>query len=259
MIRFLSMRGLSAALVAVIGFSPPPTGSMVSAFTPDYVAVAITPSLELTPRDVAASNAKVRMAHAALITMWGADFREIGERFAAPDLVPYYGGVQSACGILRASNALYCPRDNTIYFDEVFVAAQAKSAALELGTDGDMAAVGVIAHEMGHAVAMQLGHISRVSYQNEATADCLAGAFAQQASHDGSLEDGDVDEAFYAMSSAGDPTPELTGDSRTDRWILARAARRGHGTREQRMQNFKTGLDGGAGACLAEFKNLPLL
>jgi hypothetical protein len=256
MTRFFSLRGLSAALVAVLGLSPTLTGSTVPAFTPEYFASAIAPSLEITPRDVAASNTKVRMAHAALITMWRADFKQIGERFAAPDLVPYYGGVRSACGILRASNALYCPRDNTIYFDEVFVASQAKSAALQLGTDGDMAAVGVIAHEMGHAVAIQLGHVSRVSYQNEATADCLAGAFAEQARHDGSLEDGDVDEAFYAMSSAGDPTPELTGDSRTDGWILTRAARQGHGTREQRMQNFKTGLDGGAGACLPEFKSL---
>jgi predicted metalloprotease len=109
---------------------------------------------------------------------------------------------------------------------------------------------------MGHAVAMQLGHISRVSYQNEATADCLAGAFAKHASTDGSLEKGDIEEAFYAMSSAGDPEPQLTGDSQRDGWILARHARRGHGTREQRIQNFKTGLDGGAGACLPEFRGL---
>lgn len=138
----------------------------------------------------------------------------------------------------------------------MFVAAQAKRAAAQLGTDGDMAAIGVIAHEMGHAVAMQLGHISRVTYQNEATADCLAGAFAQQAQKDGTLEDGDIDEAFYAMSTAGDPTPRLTGDRRVDGWILTRAAALGHGTREQRMQNFKSGLDGGAGACLPEFRGI---
>ena len=47
-----------------------------------------------------------------------------------------------------------------------------------------------IAHEMGHAVAIQLGHASRSSYENESVADCLAGAFAKHAQGDGSLEAG---------------------------------------------------------------------
>jgi predicted metalloprotease len=119
-----------------------------------------------------------------------------------------------------------------------------------------MAAVGIVAHEMGHAVEMQLGHVSRDSYENEATADCLAGAFAEYSNRSGNLEDGDLDEAFFAMSRAGDPQPELTGDTRTDSWILARLARRAHGTKEQRMENFRRGLDGGAGACLPEFRGL---
>ena len=254
--RFALPRGLSVALIAALGFSPALSGSNVSVDAPTYATSAINPSLDVTQRDVVVSNQKVRSAHDALIAMWGADFNQIGRRFAPPDLVAYYGGVRTGCGIMRGSNALYCPNDNTIYFDEVFVALQAKSAARQLGTDGDMAAIGVIAHEMGHAVAMQLGHISRVSYENESTADCLAGAFAKHASADGSLEKGDIEEAFYAMSSAGDPDPQLTGDSQRDGWILARLARRGHGTREQRMQNFKTGLDGGAGACLSEFRGL---
>jgi len=255
MTRFASLRGLGAVMVAVVGFSQVLSGRTAPA-APEYVASAIAPSLDITRQDVIASNAKVSQAHAALIAMWGADFNRIGRRFAAPDLVSYYGGVRTRCGIMRGSNALYCPGDNTIYFDEVFVAAQAKSAAQQLGTDGDMAAVGIIAHEMGHAVAMQLGHISRVSYQNESTADCLAGAFAKHAGTDGSLEKGDIEEAFYAMSTAGDPEPELTGDAQRDGWILARLARRGHGTREQRMGNFKTGLEGGAGSCLPEFVGL---
>lgn len=40
-----------------------------------------------------------------------------------------------------------------------------------------MAAVGIIAHEIGHAVAIQLAYHSRVTYTNEATADCLAGGW----------------------------------------------------------------------------------
>ena len=209
--------------------------------------------IELTSKDVDASNAKVQAAYNALIDMWSADFQKIGERFAAPRIARYRSPVRTPCGVMRPGNAGYCSGDNTIYFDDIFVAAQAKVAANELGTDGDMAGLGVIAHEMGHAVAMQLGHASRVSYENESVADCLAGAFAKQAQKDGSLEKGDVEEAVFGMASAGDPTPELTGNERMDRRILARMETVSHGTREQRVQNFENGFRGGASSCLEEF------
>lgn len=253
----LMLRGVRVvACSAVLGFALAATGSSSSSAVPAFAASVALPADGITPRDVAASNRKVGMAHAALVAMWSADFGLINQRFAAPDIIAYYRGVRTACGIVRSSNALYCPRDNTIYFDEVFVAAQAKQAAMELGTDGDMAAVGVIAHEMGHAVAIQLGYVSRSTYSNEATADCLAGAFARQAEWDGSLEEGDIDEAFYAMASAADPTPQLTGDRRVDGWILTRAAAMAHGTREQRTRNFQTGLEDGPRACLPQFRRL---
>lgn len=253
--RFFLPRGVRAALIAVSVLTLT-SAVPQSPVALEYSALPATPAVDVTARDVAASNEKARMAHSALVSMWSDGFRRVGQRFYAPELIPYFRGVRTGCGIMRGSNAIYCPRDNTIYFEEVFIASQAKLAARELGTDGDMAAVGIIAHEMGHAVAMQLGHVSRSTYANEATADCLAGAFAQQADRDRTLEEGDIDEAFYAMSTAGDPTPELTGDQRVDRYILARAARMAHGTREQRMQNFRDGLEGGARACLPEVRGL---
>ncbi|HKG95127.1 MAG TPA: neutral zinc metallopeptidase [Gemmatimonadaceae bacterium] len=210
----------------------------------------------VTSRDIAASNAKVRAAYDALVAMWSAGFEQLGERFEAPELYRYRGAARTGCGVMGSGNAGYCLRDNAVYFDEVFVAAQAKAAARELGTDGDMSAIGVIAHEMGHAVALQLGYASRFTYDNESTADCLAGAFTRQAGRDGSLEEGDIDEAFYGMSRAGDPDPQLTGDPRVDRRILARASLMGHGTQEQRIQNFRRGLNGGPGACMAALRGL---
>jgi predicted metalloprotease len=213
--------------------------------------MGFTPAISITERDVDASNQKVAMAHAALADMWTKYFRDHGERFAVPGLARYRGGAMSACGVMHRNNAGYCPNDNTIYFDEVFVAAQAKEAASQLGTDGDMAAVGIIAHEMGHAVALQLGYRSRATYANEATADCLAGAFAQQAQRDGSLEKGDLEEALFGMAAAGDPTPQLTGDDRIDRRIVRMASMMGHGTQAQRTANFRHGFDGGAESCLA--------
>jgi predicted metalloprotease len=229
-------------------------GATLAATTAPARAHAVLPPdaspVTVTARDVTASNEKVAMAYAALVAMWRAEFRQAGERFATPDLVRYRGAVRSGCGIMGSGNAFYCPDDNVIYFDEIFVAAQARRAARAVGSDGDMAAIGIIAHEMGHAVAMQLGYLSSYTYENEAAADCLAGAFAQQAARDGSLEKGDVEEAFYAMSTAGDPTPRLTGNQRVDRVILTRAALMGHGSREQRMRNFRVGLEDGPAACL---------
>jgi predicted metalloprotease len=204
--------------------------------------------------DVEASNKKIALAYGALMDMWSKAFEGIGERFAAPRIVRYDRSGYTACGRISTNNAMYCPTNNTLYYDQVFVAGMQKIIGNATGTDGDMAGVGIIAHEVGHAVAMQLGHASRNSYQNESVADCLAGAFANQAGKDGSLEPGDVEEAEHAMAMVGDPTPEPTGNARYDRLVQRQLARNSHGTKEQRMQNFRTGLDGGAAACLSEFR-----
>jgi predicted metalloprotease len=143
---------------------------------------------------------------------------------------------------MSANNAAYCPQRNTIYFDEVFVARQTKAAAHSLGSDGDMAGIGIIAHEMGHAVAMQLGEASYIPYENEAAADCLAGAFTQQAAKDGTLEKGDLERGVLRIRRAGDPTPEIHGNRRIDRQISMRAAMLGHGTRDQRLANSRLAM-----------------
>lgn len=244
-------RRTTTAMLGALSLAIP--GSALSAATAAPVRGG-TPAVEVTERDVTASNQKIAMAYGALVQMWNNEYRQIGERFVAPRIARYDNAIMTACGVIRPQNAEYCPNNNTIYYDEVFVAGMAKLAANALGTDGDMAAVGVIAHEMGHAVAMQLGYHSRDSYENESTADCLAGAFAKQSQRDGSLEAGDIDEAFFGMSLAADPTLEPTGNRRVDAIMHARLERQSHGTKEQRMANFRTGLTGGAGACLEDFR-----
>ena len=227
--------------------------STTTAVAAQVVDALATPD-EVSQADINASNGKIKAGYGALVSMWSTDFQQLGVRFLAPGLLRYRGAARTSCGIMPGNNALYCPSRNAIYFDEVFVAQQAKAAARALGTDGDMVAVGIIAHEMGHAVAMQLGETSPVPYENEATADCLAGAFTQQAKRDGTLEAGDLAEAFFGMAAAGDPTPQYTGNRRIDSRISLRAALLGHGTREQRQANFKAGFEGGAGACLPAFR-----
>jgi predicted metalloprotease len=243
---------LAAVAFSALAFVVPGSALHAAAVAP---IPAKQPVIEVTPGDVAASNQKIAGAYGSLVKMWTNQFQQLGERFAAPRVVRYTGGVMTSCGVIMPHNAEYCPRNNTIFYDEVFVAGMAKAAANSLGTDGDMAAIGVIAHEMGHAVAIQLGHEYRNSYDNESTADCLAGTFARQAQRDGELEKGDTEEAFFGMAMAGDPTPQATGDRRVDAMIQARLAHESHGTKEQRMQNFRTGLEGGPRACLEEFGN----
>src|ERR1041384_5122518 len=170
------LRGrVAAAAFSVFVLATPGSALRAAQVTPP----TRQPAIEVTDSDVAASNQKVAMAYGSLVKMWSTQFQHVGERFAAPRVVRYTGGVMTSCGVIMPHNAEYCPRNNTIFYDEVFVAGMAKAAANSLGTDGDMAAVGVIAHEMGHAVAIQLGEISSIPYENEAAADCLAGAFTR--------------------------------------------------------------------------------
>jgi predicted metalloprotease len=220
-------------------------------------AVPALPSNEpirVTRSDVEWSNEKVSMAYGALADMWTKEFQSVGERFVVPRVVRYRGNALTACGMISANNAQYCQANNAIYYDEVFVAGMAKIAAENLRTDGDMTGIGIIAHEMGHAVAMQLGYRSRNSYENEKTADCLAGAFAYQAERDKSLEPGDEEEAIFGMSMAGDPEVNSTGDARYDRLVQMRMQRQAHGTRDQRVANFREGFSRGPGACLPDFR-----
>lgn len=212
--------------------------------------------VRVTRADVEWSNQKVAAAYSALADMWTADFRQIGARFQVPRIARYTGSAMTACGVIRSNNAQYCSANNAIYYDEVFVAGMAKMAAEELDTDGDMTGIGIIAHEMGHAVAMQLGYRSRDSYENESVADCLAGAFAHQAERDRTLEAGDEEEAIFGMQLAGDPEPRSTGNQRYDAMIQARLAKMSHGTKEQRVRNFREGFAGGPGACLDDFARL---
>ena len=217
-------------------------------------AIAARPAdTTVTEADIAASNQKIGQAYTALTAMWTKDFQQMGRRFVVPRIYSYRGNVRTSCGVMTANNAAYCQSTNAIYFDEVFVAGMDKQAARKLGTDGDMAGIGVIAHEMGHAAAMQLGFAARSSYDNEAVADCLAGAFVRRVEQDttlGRLEPGDLDEALEGVAAAGDPEVELTGNARIDARRQAMLHRMSHGTSEQRVANFKTGLSRGIQGCL---------
>src|SRR2546423_6176588 len=115
------------------------TSATASHFVGTAGAASVAPRVTLTPTDVDASNQKVSAAYGALVSMWNAEFKRIGTRFVAPRIARYRGTSMSSCGVLPASNAMYCGRNNTIYFDDVFLAGQAKLTGAALGSDADMA------------------------------------------------------------------------------------------------------------------------
>jgi predicted metalloprotease len=242
---------LGALALIMLAIQPSPARAITPSTSVRADVTAITPRFDVSDAEIAASNAKVSSAYRALVAMWTTRLAPLGVHFAPPGLVAYRGVARTSCGVMQANNAAYCTMRNVIYFDEAFLARLAGAAARELNSDGDMAAIGVIAHEMGHAVVTQLGADSEIPYDNEAAADCLAGVFTQQSEHDHTLEAGDLDEAFFGLAAAGDPTPQLTGNRRIDSRILTRASLMGHGTRDQRLANFTAGYRRGAGACVS--------
>ena len=81
--HFVSPRGLRAAIVAVFGATLISATPQPSSVASSYAAAETTVDVGITPRDVAASNQKVRMAHSALVSMWDTGFRRLGQRFYA--------------------------------------------------------------------------------------------------------------------------------------------------------------------------------
>lgn len=188
--------------------------------------------------DQLAMQRKVEMASSYFETVWAQIFAKRGVRYTSPRIVSYTGSTTSACGVLHSNNASYCPADNRIYYDSVFLAGMMKSAGDYLGTDGDYAPIVILAHEWGHAVQAQLDSASYIGLFRENMADCLAGAITQRADNDRRLDSGDLEEARYALITGGD-APGKT-------WVFDPNA---HGSSQTRVSEFMKGFQGGVGSC----------
>ena len=118
------------------------------------------------------------------------------------------------------SPAHYCTQDETIYLATAFLNDRQEKF-------GDFAWVVVLAHEWGHHV-QRLLQVERLSGNAfELQADCLAGAYAQDAAARELLEPGDVTEAVTGSADAGDP-PGLPQDQPGAPRNQRRAHRRVH-------------------------------
>ncbi|MGB2693170.1 MAG: neutral zinc metallopeptidase [Thermodesulfobacteriota bacterium] len=183
---------------------------------------------------------------------WNEIFRDYGSQYREPNLVLFSGAVDSACGFAQsAMGPFYCPRDQKVYIDLSFY----RDLQYKLGAPGDFAQAYVVAHEVGHHVQNLFGiseqvfdarkrlsqaEGNRLSVMQELQADCFAGVWAHNADKARDiLEEGDIEEGLNAASSIGDDRLQkqsqghITPDSFT------------HGSSEQRVRWFKTGLKSG--------------
>ena len=183
---------------------------------------------------------------------WREQFRRMNREYRDPTLVLFSGAVQSACG--RASAAVgpfYCPQDQKLYLDTAFF----RDLRDRFRAPGDFAQAYVIAHEVGHHVQTLLGISSKVqaarsrsgereanalSVRLELQADCFAGVWAHHADRSRKLlEEGDIEEGLNAAAAIGDDRIQ-----RQTRGTVVPDAFT-HGSSEQRVRWFKTGLSSG--------------
>jgi predicted metalloprotease len=182
---------------------------------------------------------------------WGTLFRQLGRNYAEPGLVIFERATPTACGTGQtAMGPFYCPLDSKVYIDLAFY----QLLRDRFRAPGDFAQAYVISHEVGHHVQNQLGIMQKMdgfrkrmtesqynalSVRLELQADCFAGVWAHHAQNRNLLEAGDVEEAMRAAAAIGDDTIQR----RTQGAIVPESFT--HGTSEQRMRWFMTGMKSG--------------
>lgn len=219
------------------------------------VAPAPEPARRAAPRP-AAEEQLARFASMVLADTedtWGQIFKDGGGQYREPGMVLFTGATRSGCGVGEAAmGPFYCPADQKVYLDLSFFNDLQK----RFRAPGDFAQAYVIAHEVGHHVQNLLGISDKVqqarqrmperkanqlSVRLELQADCLAGVWAHHADRSRNvLEAGDVDEALRAATAIGDDRlqQQSQGHVVPDSFT--------HGSSEQRVRWFRTGLEKGS-------------
>ena len=179
---------------------------------------------------------------------WEEIFAQSGRQYRKPILVLFSDAVDSACGTnSSAVGPFYCPGDQKVYIDLSFY----RDLDRQFGAPGDFAQAYVIAHEVGHHVQNLLGlfgnerrsfsraEANAASVRQELQADCLAGVWGHSAARRNVLDPGDVEEGLTAAAAIGDDRIQrkTQGQVTPETWT--------HGSSEQRVRWFRTGLDSG--------------
>src|SRR5450759_1952686 len=176
--------------------------------------------------------------------------QQTGTPYRHAKLVLFRDYWQSGCGGAQsATGPFYCPEDEKVYIDLGFF----DELSRRFGAPGQFAQAYVLAHELGHHVQKLLGiegkvhqlqlHDSReanpLSVKLELQADCFAGVWAHSTQQRGLLEEGDAESALGAASAVGDDRLQKMSTGHVSPESFT------HGSSQQRMHWFNTGLDNG--------------
>jgi uncharacterized protein len=184
--------------------------------------------------------------------------QQTGVAYRHAKLVLFRDYTQSGCGgASSATGPFYCPDDEKVYIDLGFF----DELNRRFGAPGQFAQAYVLAHELGHHIQKLTGiegkvrqlqesnsrEVNPLSVKLELQADCFAGVWAHSTQQRGLLEKGDVESALGAAAAVGDDRLQkmATGHVSPESFT--------HGTSEQRMHWFNSGLDNGTIAACNTF------
>ncbi len=188
---------------------------------------------------------------------WASELpRQTGREYREAVTTVFTGGVSTGCGDATDDvGPFYCPVDENIYLDPTFFEEMLQG---QLGAKGGLFSEAyVLAHEYGHHVQNLLGTLGEVRSQQgptsdavrlELQADCYAGMWTKFATEvpdeNGEpyildLTEQDIANGLDAARAVGDDRIQQRTSGRVDpdRWT--------HGSSDQRMRWFRTGLERG--------------
>ena len=242
--------GLGAIVIIVLALLFGVDPRMLTQMMPMETSVPASGPAQPCQRDEMSEFVSVVLADTE--DTWNELFGRGGETYREPTLVLFSGAVESACGFAQAAvGPFYCPADQKVYIDLSFY----QDLRSRFQAPGDFAQAYVIAHEIGHHVQNLMGIAQKVhqaqqrvsqeqanalSVRMELQADCLAGIWAHHANRTRQiLEQGDVEEALNAASQIGDDRMQMRGRGYVSPDSFT------HGSGEQRVRWFRTGLESG--------------
>lgn len=186
---------------------------------------------------------------------WAGELPRRGKKYTRARMQVFDGSTNTACGAATSAvGPFYCPTDRKVYLDLGFF----RVLQTDLGAQGgDFAEAYVIAHEYGHHVQNLYGILGRIetregpasdSVRSELQADCLAGVWTRHAT---TVPDRDGDTLISGLTdddiTRGLDAAAAVGDDRIQRRTQGRVTPENfsHGTADQRVKWFRTGLDSG--------------
>lgn len=193
--------------------------------------------------------------------VWTQVFSQSGQQYQPPEAIVLYDqATGTGCGMGQsAMGPFYCPNDRKVYLDLSFW----QELETKFGAGGEAARAYVLAHEIGHHVQNLTGSMDNSrrmgargaesgAVRLELQADCYAGVWASHASAVSNgqvaLDPKDIEDGLRAASAVGDDTLQKRSQGR----VMPDAFT--HGTSEQRMRWFRTGVQAGNPAACDTFK-----